>query len=470
MGNFHPYFSDAIMVRPMKNNGGLKRLRDPAAGAISSYHGLHFQLRESIRKGMEIFISYGEDWLHDRESYLGKVPLKESYEKADLFVEKFISFLQKEERSIGRKAMTKFWSFIRQELTFDERVTSVLPDLDHLEEAARKGTAGYSLPVRTLDWLKSNGSCLDNIRSGNSSIKGIGMGAFARRSFSAGEVITTTPLIHLSRKDTIILKKNDENVIIPDGHQLILNYCYGHPQSSLLLLPYSPVVNYINHNNDTSLVNARMEWSTSILQKSDWLDRKVDDILKEVKSGLLIDIIAVKDIQKGDEIFLNYGEYWQNAWDQHKHRWSPKMNHVSVFELEKSERILKTKFEQRHEPYPSNILILCFVPDDIVQNSESRTGINGEEHLWRDSEDLLYYGHHGVPCDILSREHDNESNYLYSADVLIQGDHSIRVGKIPRDFIKFVDKPYTGDEHMEQTFRHEIGMSDDIFPQIWMDL
>ena len=35
--------------------------------------------------------------------------------------------------------------------------------------------------------------------------------------------------------------------VLNGKQQLLLNYCYGHPNSDLLLLPYAPLVNFINH-------------------------------------------------------------------------------------------------------------------------------------------------------------------------------------------------------------------------------
>jgi len=468
MGNFHTALSSAYMVRPTKTGGSLHRKADPASGAISSYHGVHFSVSAAIPKGREVFIDYGETWLHGREGSLGKVPLKESYERADLIVQKFDSFLHNKSK-LDIEQSRRIWSFIRQDLTFDPRVTTALPpDVEDIAKASQVGTAIHSLPHRSIDWLQKNGSCLDNIRSGVSSIKNIGMGAFATISISAGDIIATTPLIHISRNDTILLKRTAEGIIVPYGHQLLRNYCYGHPRSSLLFLPYAPVVNYINHNTG-SLVNAKMVWSSFPLHKSNWLEKSVHEVLAEPYSGLFVDIVATKDIAKDEEVFLDYGWGWQRAWDQHISTWGPSLNYISAYQLEKSERKIKTKFEQELDPYPINVITVCFVPSDIEEVSSTRIGIHGEEFIWYESQSLLYFGDRGVPCNILSREIETESTYSYSADVFFPNNH-LRVGKIPRGFIHFVDKPYTGDEHIESSFRHEILMPDDIYPQFWMDL
>jgi hypothetical protein len=41
---------------------------------------------------------------------------------------------------------------------------------------------------------------------------------------------------------------------------------------------------------------------------------------------------------------------------------------------------------------------------------------------------------------------------------------------VPRHAIRFSDKMYTTDQHLENAFRKEIGIPDDIFPEQWKDL
>ena len=44
------------------------------------------------------------------------------------------------------------------------------------------------------------------------------------------------------------------------------------------------------------------------------------------------------------------------------------------------------------------------------------------------------------------------------------------VTHVPREAIRFSDKLYTTDQHLEYAFRHPIGMPDDIFPLQWKNL
>jgi len=37
----------------------------------------------------------------------------------------------------------------------------------------------------------------------------------------------------------------------------------------------------------------------------------------------MLEFVASRDIQPGEEVFIDYGEEWQNAWDEHVKKWEP---------------------------------------------------------------------------------------------------------------------------------------------------
>lgn len=81
------------------------------------------------------------------------------------------------------------------------------------------------------------------------------------------------------------------------------------------------------------------------------------------------------------------------------------------------------------------------------------------------------------PCDILSFDDENNTftTRIYNKEIyedqngmLNTGGRVIReVVNTPREAIRFVDKPYKSDQHLDSAFRHEIGIPDDIFPLHW---
>jgi len=110
------------------------------------------------------------------------------------------------------------------------------------------------------------GICLDDLSVGPSTLPQVGKGAFAKRRFGKGDVISTSPVLAVDRSQMEIVHQfqNDhgqlqytEEVI----HQnLLLNYAMGHPNSTVLLLPYGPGVNYINHKGGKE-ANVILDWS-----------------------------------------------------------------------------------------------------------------------------------------------------------------------------------------------------------------
>ena len=76
----------------------------------------------------------------------------------------------------------------------------------------------------------------------------------ATRHISKGEIVAPAPLVHIPYKDAVsyfgeMKDENDMNILTPEGFtmrdtdvitgkQLLLNYCFGHSKSTLLLCPY----------------------------------------------------------------------------------------------------------------------------------------------------------------------------------------------------------------------------------------
>jgi hypothetical protein len=126
----------------------------------------------------------------------------------------------------------------------------------------------FNNPESTVspNWLTKNGVCIDDLRVGPSTIKQAGRGAFAKRMLPRGSIIAPSTLAVIKRDDLIIFEADEaathyEKVLNKNkvlGHELILNYCIGHPDSPLLFLPLSPVVNFLDHNRTEA--NAEFRW------------------------------------------------------------------------------------------------------------------------------------------------------------------------------------------------------------------
>jgi len=83
------------------------------------------------------------------------------------------------------------------------RLANALPkSLVDVEVAATEGTAEASVPnkIRSKEWLKENGACIDNIMPAKSRIIQAGRGAFATRKIKKGDVISPVPVVQILRK------------------------------------------------------------------------------------------------------------------------------------------------------------------------------------------------------------------------------------------------------------------------------
>lgn len=144
---------------------------------------------------------------------------------------------------------------------------------------------------------------MDNIRPGNSTIEQAGRGAFATRFIPKGGLVAPGPVLHIANRTTLNVYDmgNDGARNKQIGRQLLLNYCFGHAESSVLLCPYTSPSAYINHNSGAP--NARVVWAdeTTLNHNSYWLEEDVNFLKTTAKIGLSLDFIATRDIQPGEE-------------------------------------------------------------------------------------------------------------------------------------------------------------------------
>jgi hypothetical protein len=183
----------------------------------------------------------------------------------------------------------------------------------------------------SVEWLKQNGLCLGNIIRRKSTIPSAGQGAFAARFLPKGSLITPAPLIQIPDRKSILMYElvdNGEGTLVrkndtPIGSQLLLNYCFGHSDSRLLLFPLTNVI-LINHCSSrktgegdcgTKGPNAKIQWAGSWDPRSaEWLHKSLEDIdqlTTDGMRGLSFDVVALRDIEPGEEVGHG-GHVWMN--------------------------------------------------------------------------------------------------------------------------------------------------------------
>jgi hypothetical protein len=273
------------------------------------------------------------------------------------------------------------------------------------------------------------------------------------------------------------------------GTQQLLNYCYGHKDSSLLLFPYSPVVNYVNHHSSTP--NAKLRWSSLSSHRADWLRRSPIELAQEPHAGLIMELVAVRDILPGEEVFLDYGTDWNERWRDFRLDWYPPENgtsYVSASTLNRRNEWLRTEQEQVSDPYPyRNVFTMCYVGKDRTPFQDGSFDEDDAVYEWTHTEGIYDDTSNLFPCQVLERDigdHDlsevlgrRESIHpleiLYTVRVMEDEDDPEELMyfvSVPREAIVFFDHPYTTDLFLRQAFRHEIHLPDEMVPSEWRDL
>ena len=509
--------------------------RDPSTGASSQYHDCYFTTSREIPAGHEMFDNYGDEWFTSRKTTFGSnVPLTDDYVKADKMVRLWQQHLQNMSTAITTNLTLDLYDMVIikgiQHL-LPKRTQQALPNTSQLAQqinyTANQTVAYHGLTnhtaVRSIEWLDENGMCLDHIvvrpisgrtnhhqqqhQHAKITTNNNERGAFARRSIRPGQMVAPAPLVHLSRRHTDMIYADMTGgvpkTVLWQGHQLLLNYCYGHPKSSLLLFPYSHGVNLINHPSNSQRANVGLRWSKR-MKHPEWLQYNVSQLLEEYNdhSGLMMEFYALSDIPAGDEILYDYGFAWQQAWDKHVEVWNRTIhdtdaavvhadNYVSAYEYEQQCNTIMSQSKESdclmNGQVPSWISVRCWVAesDDLTK---ADTDVD-EWWQWKAPNDaeydkttneIYYYGmiDETFPCEVLNYT-ATETVGTKSMDyfrVRIQFDERAsfddgwNISNVPRSAIIMVDRPYTGNQHLRQAFRHEIHLPDDMVPESWKDL
>ena len=418
-------------------------------------------------------------------------------------------FFEKYKDELDEKAKADIYDFLIRDVmgaaagsAKGRKIVDLLPaypeSLPKVKESG--GSLAYSQPksMRNLDWLKTHGRCIDHIVPGASTIPHAGRGAFARRKIKQGGLVAPVPLVHLPSKG--IMNMHEMGQTDGDGEegpgyfrlsdevkglQLLYNYCYGHPESSILFFPSGSVSSLINHSKKP---NAKMSWSSHPGHQRRWYDLKPNDLLSQEAHyiGLLMEIVALRDIEEGEEITIDYGDDWEAAWNAHVQSWEKKLGTGEIAKdwpiraLDLNDEYRRKPFkkpkELENDPYPENVLLKCFVMVSSESKESSPEKLDGKPLLeWVTPGDGVYDSDTLEDCVVKdSVEVDSglvgplSFNYTIA---LVRDNEGSRIKNVPHGAIVFVDKPGTGDQFTQNPFRHYISIPDDVFPQgAWRDL
>jgi hypothetical protein len=302
------------------DTAGLHRSRDPGSGAFCPYHSSETTALVDIPAGAELFASYGDYWIPNIPGV--QITIDETLEEGETWLQSYYDWMIEHNRGFSESAKEDLWELISKDFPLFSKAFTVFPrgvlwkDIEHAFEEKAQAPAGNisvvkkfirSQSIRTPEWLAENGHCQDHLRPGNSTIPQAGRGAFATRDLPKGTVVSYAPLIHIGIHGTEIFRikyKKPEQRVMDD---LIVNYSFGHRNSTLKLTPYGGMVNYINHQQGDK-VNVKVRWPDKelVAHKPDWLTTKSPEDLKYIqeKIGISFEYVATRDIKKGEEVFM----------------------------------------------------------------------------------------------------------------------------------------------------------------------
>jgi hypothetical protein len=426
--------NNILPLVPRVDEGGLTRFESPGAGAITYYNNFTWWYFQDVEAGDELFYSLA-----------GKL-------------------------AVSSKAVV---------------------EEGNLESNEVQSTTALRWKP-TLDYLRHNGYCIDNILARQSRIKEAGRGAFAARNLPEGSIVAPVPVAMVKREDLVIHNNNNRKSSSSNNNQrqqLLLNYCFGSKSSSWLFFPYSPIVNLINHYHEPN-VKLRLS-SSSKVRAAVTLENVPPQSIN--MTDLLLELVATRPIQEGEEIYLDYGRAWEDAWWNHVNTiWRPINQHYSPsYVMDDAIRLLRTEQEQKDYPYPDNVFTSCFYRYSDRSEDDREIARSGNT---KDSSSLTSFRWHltrGLydlknlrPCQVLKRLEDSKSGRsayavrmlnrpnVHSMDLneIIPSNELHIVTHVPRAAVRFSDKGGTTDPHLPSAFRHEIGLPDGLLPAAWQNI
>lgn len=417
--------------------------------------------------------SDGDSWFLERTESLGPIPIKGDLPRADKLLKKWDT-IRRRQNETNEEILKDLWeSFVWRSPFDDSRQFFALPkNWDETHQVLQHGLVDLRKQQSTpsLEWLAQHGICGDNIKEGLSAIPQAGRGAFATRFLTKGSVVAPLPLLHIPNRTRFDMYARDKessggkNKSMVVGQQLMLNYCLGHRDSTMVLCPYGLLTALVNHASEP---NVKLQWADPkrSVHDPEWLNKTVDDFRDQKFAVLTMELVALRNIEKDEEIVLNYGDEWEEAWNEHVKAWSPVKgaeSYVSAVDFNADlESKLKTVFEALVDPYPPNVRLKF----DMAFTTRShwlghlKAGTL-KRYKMEEEADM-------VDCDVLRVSKGADGRYYYTAVYFDPEKETARVKGVPREAFVFKDLPYTGDFLQPNVFRHDIRIPDEIFPNKW---
>lgn len=480
-------------------------------GAISPYYNATVKATMWIQPGMELFAHYGATEDSTETNSFFDTVTRWDYEKADKILDRILDYFDKYGDKMSAELQDEVIDFMLDTVLegadgkHAKVIRSLLPPrpkkLRRVKEAG--GTFAYRNNdiIKSQDYLKTHGLCVDNLVSGKSTIPDAGRGAFARRPIKKNEVISPVPMLPVLNEEVFEQfsvtmeetdpKTNKTKVVFDDsvastGHHLLYNYAYGHPESTLMLIPMAPMVNYVNHANDPEQINAYFRWAKhdDIYNDHALHDLEIERIRIKNPRHVTMELVAFKDIEIGDEILVTYGDDWAADYARYKAEYNAAHPDIENEKYPMKALELRSLYKNKpypvdikdgQTPYPNGVVTGCYI-ENIDDLPDGHVRFNDMGHQvarflsplkWED-----FMGQNLNICDLVDRQEyvddsDGLTKYNYTVHTHKNKDTVVEVRYVPHYAITLIDRPYTSDIHIPNAFRRWINIDDQKFPQSW---
>ncbi|KAL3941809.1 MAG: hypothetical protein SGBAC_003889 [Bacillariaceae sp.] len=473
-------FMDFVNVKEEDNAkytvpDSIHRSKDPEAGAFTYHHSRGSFAQDHILAGQELFVSYGDKWFKGRKKLIGPVPISKDHVRAENLHVVFQHKLLNRKPKL-KVVLEEMWNTLVADPEFnpwESSILAALPAKDEYETMEQIGLIELKRRkmVRSQEWLEEHAVCADNFYFGVSSITKAGHGAFAKRKLKAGTAILPVPLIHIPDRSILEMyhpsgAREDRDGQPEKGEQLLVNYCLGHAESTMLLSPYGPAFNLINHNQ--TRVNVKLQWALPERSNHfpEMLEKDPSYFSDKKSAKLAMEVVALRDIEPGEEILLDYGDEWEAAWQEHVQTWKPipgAEDYISAAEMNQRPERLRTEFEQIYDPYPTNLAIVFKESYRHEMGAYRDTDQMGRKTVTFSTGDS-----NKMTCEIMSAKKGYKRTTYTAVLGKRKGDEDMMLlENLPREAFEFQDRPHTEDLFLPNAFRHDIRIPDDIFPEAW---
>jgi len=161
---------------------------------------------------------------------------------------------------------------------------------------------------------------------------------------------------------------------------------------------------------------------------------------------------------------------WENAWEEHVRNWEPpaESTYSPLKPWLNGDIEARTLEEQETNPYPENIMTGCYY--DASRDLD--TTVEGNEYVADGStfetDDDVHSSNSVYACEIVDKQEDGK---LVVRILYLEGfvDTPVVLKNYPSSSVTFRMRKLSSDQHLPGTFRHPIGMDDDMFPSQWKD-